>query len=153
MYRRSGLRLPRWLDGILWVLVLACAGVVVLVWVTQSDQLIGCIITSVIMILPALLVGVRGRITVDEAKLVLEMVPIFRKTIPRSEITKVTRSEVNPMRDFAGYGYRLTGSGTIGFVYEAGPAVRVTTSGGKTYVISAPDAEHLAEVLTRPASD
>jgi hypothetical protein len=151
VYRRSGLRMPRWSYVVMGGVLLLTATVTALMWATQYDQPIACAVATVPLLgIPILILVLRGSVTVDEHRLVLEITPVFRKTIPKSEITDVTLTEVHPMRDFGGYGYRLRG-GVIGFVHEAGPAVRVTTTHRKTYVISAPNAADLAATL-RPAT-
>lgn len=146
-YRKTVLP-PRILVILMWLLFLGCLALVVVLWALKHDEpLPASIATVVLLVTSGPMVLIRGVITVDEQALRLTMVPMFRKTIPLAEITSVELSRVDPWQDFGGWGYRLLGDGMVGFVFVKGPAARVHTTGGRTYVISDPDAEELAAVL------
>ncbi|QFU92780.1 hypothetical protein [Amycolatopsis sp. YIM 10] len=148
MAYRTTVRLPA---GVAWFLRAVAAGCVLLcvaLWWYAGDQPVACaVVTVVVLGVAGALLGTRGRIEVDDRHLRLIVVPFFRKTLPRQEITSVELSEVDPWREFHGFGYRLKGGGLVGFAFRRGPAVRLTTRDGRTYLIGDPAAEDLLSAL------
>ncbi|MGA6164399.1 hypothetical protein [Amycolatopsis magusensis] len=148
MAYRTTVLLPR---GVAWGLRAVFAGCVLLsaaLWWFAGDAPISCAVATVILLgVSGPLALSRGRIEVDDEHLRLKLVPLFTKIVPRHEIVAVEPAEVDPWRDFHGFGYRLTGAGRIGFVFRRGPAVRVSTRDGRTYVIGDPAADDLLEAL------
>ncbi|MBK1788645.1 hypothetical protein [Prauserella cavernicola] len=147
MYRRTLTPSTRVRRVLLAALAL-CVALTVAVWMTRDDEMLDAVIATVVLLgIPVLMLGVRHRIDVDDRRVVLEVAPVFRKVIPRADIIGVeVLDEVRPLRDFRGYGYRPLGAGEVAFVLEPGPAVRVRTRAGKSFVISDLDRE-LARLL------
>lgn len=66
--------------------------------------------------------------------------------IALDEVTDVRLIEVNPVGDFGGWGWRGAG-GRTGIILQAGPAIEVTRSSGRTLVVPVYDAETAVAVL------
>ncbi|MGW9476571.1 hypothetical protein ACWGRK_00220 [Saccharomonospora azurea] len=145
---------PRWQSRLMFAVFVLSLGVVVAVWLPADGPFWVKVLTTAVCLLTWPLVSMRGRITVDEDTLTLAVVPLFRKRLPLAEITSVTLTRADPMNDFGGYGYRPLGGGEVGFVFVAGPAAKVALRDGRTFVVAAPDADRLVEVLSeRSAGD
>lgn len=69
------------------------------------------------------------------------------KRIALQDIRTVQVVEVTPTRDFGGYGWRWTVDGRSGVILRAGPAIEVTASSGKRFVVTVDDAETGAGVI------
>ena len=69
------------------------------------------------------------------------------KRIPLEDIRTVQVIEVQPMRDFGGYGWRWTGGGRSGVILRTGPGIEITSSSGKRFVVTVDDAETGAGVI------
>ncbi|MGC7094194.1 hypothetical protein ACPZ19_05985 [Amycolatopsis lurida] len=148
MTYRTTLLLPGWAAWFLRAVAAGCALLSVALWLIAGDEPVPCAVATVVLLAVAIpLASACGRVEVDAEQLRLVVVPLFRKTLPRSEVTSVELSEVDPWREFHGFGYRLRGGGLVGFVFRRGPAVRLTTRDGRTYVISDPAAEDLLSAL------
>lgn len=136
---------PRWLDRLMFVLFVAGLVGAVFAWLQEGPVWAKLLATAAaLVVLP--LVGVRGRITVDDHALTLAVGPWFRKRLPLAEITSAELTRAAPM-DFGGFGYRSLGGGEAGFLFAAGPAAKVRATEGRSVVIGAPDADRLVEVL------
>ncbi|MCC6376529.1 MAG: hypothetical protein IT191_05870 [Microbacteriaceae bacterium] len=70
-----------------------------------------------------------------------------RTSIPLADIRSVQVVQVNATRDFGGWGWRWAGNGRSGVILKSGPALEVTRSSGKRFVITTGDAETAAGVL------
>lgn len=69
------------------------------------------------------------------------------KRIPLADIRTVQVVDVQPVRDFGGYGWRWIGGGQSGVVLRAGPGVEITSAQGKRFVVTVDDAETGAGVI------
>jgi hypothetical protein len=67
--------------------------------------------------------------------------------IPIDDIRSVHVVDVNPTADFGGWGYRWAGHGRSGIVMRSGPAIEVTRTSGKRFVVTADDSPIGAAVL------
>jgi hypothetical protein len=70
-----------------------------------------------------------------------------RRQIRLDDIRSVRIVEVNPTRDFGGWGWRWGGKGRTGVILRAGTGVEVTRSNDKRFVVTVDDAETCAAVL------
>ncbi|GAA3741731.1 hypothetical protein GCM10022239_16700 [Leifsonia bigeumensis] len=70
-----------------------------------------------------------------------------RKRIPLDDIRSVQVVEVDPTRDFGGWGWRWGGQGRTGIILRAGEGIEVTTTPGKHFVVTVDDAATGAGVL------
>ncbi len=126
-----------------------CLVVTVFVWLEEGPLWGKLAVTAMCLALLPLL-SVRGRIAVDDHELVLAVGSLFRKRLPLPDITSVELTRVAPM-DFGGYGYRPLGGGDAAFVFQAGPAAKVTLRDGRSFVVAAPDADRLVDILRERA--
>jgi hypothetical protein len=70
-----------------------------------------------------------------------------RRRIPLDDIRSVRVVDVNPSRDFGGWGWRWGGRGRTGVILRAGKGVEVTRSNDRRFVVTVDDAETCAAVL------
>lgn len=70
-----------------------------------------------------------------------------RKRIPLDDIRSVQVVDVNPSRDFGGWGWRWAGQGRSGIILRAGEGIEVTEAGGRRFVVTVDDAATGAGVL------
>lgn len=70
-----------------------------------------------------------------------------RKLIPLADIRSVQVIDVNPTRDFGGWGWRWGGHGRSGVILRAGEAIEVSRATGKRFVVTVDDAATGAGVL------
>lgn len=70
----------------------------------------------------------------------------FRR-IALTDIRTVQVVEVQPTRDFGGYGWRWASGGRSGVILRAGSGVEVTATSGKRFVVTVDDAETGAAVI------
>ena len=69
-----------------------------------------------------------------------------RFAVPLSDVRCVAVTEVNPLGEFGGYGLRWTPGG-FGVVLRRGPAIDVTRTSGKRFVVTVEDAARGAALL------
>lgn len=74
------------------------------------------------------------------------------RRIPVDDIRSVQVVDVNPGRDFGGWGWRWGGNGRTGIILRAGEAIEVTTVEGKRFVVTVDDAATGAGVLAALAA-
>ncbi|MGM7670870.1 DUF1648 domain-containing protein [Microbacterium sp. A93] len=79
-----------------------------------------------------------------------------RTQIPLSDIERVETVEIDPFREFGGWGWRLSMDGRRGIVLRTGEALQVTQSSGRVFVVTLDGASEVAAVLetlrTEPTS-
>ncbi|RLU92080.1 hypothetical protein CTZ27_19645 [Streptomyces griseocarneus] len=94
----------------------------------------------------ALLTG--ARVTVDRRGLIVapKVLPRPRLTIPLERMVEATHREVDAMRDFGGWGYRVTG-GASGVILRSGDAVSVRLTNGTEFAVTVDDAATAAALL------
>ena len=130
--------------GALWGAV-GVVFVVVIGLITQSVWL--ALVPTVILVGVAIAMW-RWSVTIDERGVVASTVPaLFRLTIPLDEIEWADVAQVNPARDFGGWGYRLGRGGRSGILMRSGEALVVNRSGGRRLVVTIDDARRGAALL------
>ncbi len=67
--------------------------------------------------------------------------------IPADEILDAGTTEVSPLRDFGGWGYRVGRDGAIGIVVRTGEAIDVERTGGRRAVVTVDGAAEGARLL------
>ena len=70
-----------------------------------------------------------------------------RKRIRLENIRSVKVIDVEPTRDFGGWGWRWTGDGRSGVILRPGPSIEVTQTNGKQFIVTVDDAATGAGVL------
>ena len=88
-------------------------------------------------------------IKVDQESVVIAFCDVFRRTLPRRDITMVTADgTAGP----SGYGFRIIGPGMMVAYVVGGPEVFIEMSNGKSVLASTDRPETLVRVLTEPAN-
>ncbi len=72
-------------------------------------------------------------------------VPRFR--VPLEQVAEAGASQVDPFRDFGGWGVRAAAGGRYGVVLRRGPALTVRRGDGTTFVVTVDDADEAAALL------
>ncbi|MFC4004469.1 hypothetical protein ACFS2C_18345 [Prauserella oleivorans] len=148
MHYDRTVRPPAWLDRLNRAVFVLCVSGSVALWMAAPEPLWARLVATVLIVGIGGVIGwVHGRVTVDDRALTLAVVPLFRRRISLDRIVAVETVHADPVRDFGGYGYRLMGSGLVGFVFQAGPAAKLSTRYGRTYVVATPEADRLVELL------
>lgn len=70
-----------------------------------------------------------------------------RTAIALDRIERIEIVEVDPLREFGGWGWRISVDGRRGVVLRAGEALQVTHRGGRTFVVTVDGAADAAAVL------
>ncbi|PZR55204.1 DUF1648 domain-containing protein [Xylanimonas oleitrophica] len=70
-----------------------------------------------------------------------------RTHVPAAEIERASVIEVEPMRDFGGWGWRVGRGGRVGVVLRRGEALLVERSGGRSVAVTVDDAAAGAALL------
>ena len=124
------------------------AGVVVVVFGVAQTVAFGW--ESVFVTLPGLILIAASsiRVIVDARGLTLRpsLIPWPRKRIPLSEIMVVHVQDINPRKDFGGWGYRSKGTAS-GLVVRTGEAIVVELTDNGTFVVTVDDAHTAAALL------
>ncbi len=94
------------------------------------------------------------RVRVDERGLaVASLLGWPRTRIAPGEIRAVRVVEVDPLREFGGWGWRMDALGRSGVVVRRGPAIEVERPSGRRFVVTVADAATGAAVLAAIAGD
>lgn len=75
---------------------------------------------------------------VDAAGLRLRFAPLYSVRIARDEITEVAPTDLT-IWSYGGIGLRGIPGGGFAFLFQGGPAVRITTTAQKTYIVRSND--------------
>ncbi|MFG1783748.1 DUF1648 domain-containing protein [Rhodococcus oryzae] len=95
-----------------------------------------------------LMVGLlRFRVTLDETGLWVRNLGMTAVGYGIEELVGAAVEEVNPSKDFGGWGLRLKGRGNYGVVTTTGPAVVFTAANGQRLTVTTPRAEEMAGAL------
>ncbi|MGN7977092.1 DUF1648 domain-containing protein [Microbacterium sp. 22195] len=88
----------------------------------------------------------RVRVTSDGLR-VRSVVGLPSTRIRLSDIAKVEVLDVDPLRDFGGWGWRIAVDGRRGVVLRAGRALQITRVGGRRFTVTVDGADEAAAVL------
>lgn len=87
-------------------------------------------------------------VTVDERGVVARGLAAWpRAVVPLDEVEHADVAQVDPLRDFGGWGYRVGRAGRTGIVVRTGEALVVHRSGGRELVVTVDDARRGAALL------
>jgi len=130
--------------GVFVLVTVSVLGVFAILLLAGAPVLVFLVPAVVFAIVIAMLAW---RVRVDASGLVVRSVlglPVFR--VPVSEATGVRTVDVNPMRDFGGWGLRF---GTLGWgvVMRGGQAIAVDREGRSPFVVTVDDADTGAGLL------
>ncbi|NGZ77686.1 DUF6141 family protein [Saccharibacillus alkalitolerans] len=98
------------------------------------------------VLLPLLILIVRGKIAVTEERLTLQLLPFFRKSVRLDEIVRVAPLKIDPLEDFASWGVKYR-RGTLRFVLQGREGLRIELADGRSMVITCPRRDELIEAL------
>lgn len=95
-----------------------------------------------------------GRITaeVNPTFIRVGMGPIKSKT-PIAEIESIRSVAVRPLRDFLGWGWRVKGDGTVGWIADMKVGVEFTRKDGRRTVVSVRDPQRYVDYVRRIKAD
>jgi hypothetical protein len=71
------------------------------------------------------------------------------KTMNVREIRSIEKTEIRPIRDYMGYGWRIGPDGSIGYISGSRVGVRIVTKEGRTYVVSCTRPGELVSLVRR----
>ncbi|WP_405615097.1 hypothetical protein [Streptomyces sp. NBC_00076] len=144
-------RNPRSVDVVLSSAMVVCIVGAPFLWPLSVEVVPRVLIVVCLVVVPALILSFHSRVTVDDECVRLSLVPVWRRTIARSDIVEV-RQRAILARDMGGLGLRRTSDGAIGLVMRGKDAVEVTLRDGKRYVLGTDRPGDLLAVLTPAAS-
>jgi hypothetical protein len=140
-----------WIHAVTAVIMIACLGLAVGVEISEEGRL-GWV-TWLMLPLTVLVVGgmpafIAARVRVDSAGFTVRSTMGWpRIRIPLDQIEKVEVTDVDPMGEFGGWGWRQ-GLGTgKGVVFRAGEGLRITRANGKLLTVTMDDAATAAALL------
>jgi hypothetical protein len=102
--------------------------------------------TLLIAVLMAAMLVFRVRVNANGLR-VRSLIGWPNTRIPLERIERVETVQIDPMREFGGWGWRLGLDGRRGVVLRAGDALQVTHSGGRVFVVTIDGAAEAAAVL------
>ncbi len=104
-------------------------------------------------LLPLLVTVTDWTVSVDRRGLVVRSrLPRPRVMVPLEEVEEAVVVQVNPLREFGGWGIRTGVGGRIGVVMRGGEAIEVVRTGGRRVVVTVDDAATGAALLNTLAA-
>lgn len=102
-----------------------------------------------ILLLAMCAVGLVWRVRIDPTGLTVRSQPFGwpRNRIPVADIAEVETSQVDPLAEFGGYGWRWAPGRSFGVVTRAGEAIEVTRRDGRRFTLTVDDAATGAALL------
>lgn len=93
--------------------------------------------------------GISWRVRVDSGGIVVRSQPLGwpRIRIPVGDIARVETSEVEPLSEFGGWGWRWAPGRSFGVIARRGPAIEVVRHDGRRFTVTVDDAETGAALL------
>lgn len=128
-------------------IALGAAAIVVLVMLAVISGVWGLLIVA------ALLVGVfvamfAFTVRIDETGLLVRSSAGWPRThVPLDEVLRASVVQVNPLREFGGWGWRVGRGGRVGIVLRAGEGLLVERTGGRSTVVTVAGAGTAAGLL------
>ena len=144
-----------WVRRIEWVhpgvVVAICAAFATVMGVTTRTWWFAAVLFAFL----ATLVGGLSSwtVTVDARGLVARArLPRPRVVVPLAEVESAAVVQVNPLREFGGWGLRMGVDGRVGVVLRGGEALEVARTGGRRVVVTVDDAATGAALLNTLAT-
>jgi hypothetical protein len=114
-----------------------------------SPWVLGVVYASILASV-LLIASMRTVVRLDDDRLRVSFRPIYWTSIRWSDITDAEPITAEPLRDAGGWGPKFR-KGQTWLLAREGPAVRITRTGKRPLVVSAPDAETLAVAILERA--
>lgn len=144
-----------WVRRIDWVhpavVVAICAGFAVLMGVTTRTWWFAAVLFAFL----ATIVGGLSSwtVTVDARGLVARArLPRPRVVVPLAEVEHAEVVQINPLREFGGWGLRMGIDGRVGVIVRGGEALEVSRTGGRRVAVTVDDAATGAALLNTLAA-
>lgn len=142
----------RWLAAL--IVGCAAAPLVVLMVAGVRGPAATIVVPSIVALLAILLVAATAvgfHVRIDERGLTVRSIVGFpRFHVASTDIQSVSAMQVSGIGEFGGYGIRVR-KGALGVILRPGPALEVTRSNGRRFVVSVRSAETAAAVLATVA--
>lgn len=71
--------------------------------------------------------------------------------VPADEVVRASVTQVRPLRDYGGWGWRTARDGRVGVVLRSGEALLVERTGGRSFAVTVDDAAEAAALLNTMA--
>lgn len=136
--------------GARWFLVAVAVAMAAIVAISREWAVV-----VILVFVFALLVIMLARWTVTVDRTGLTVRPLIRRPriqVPLSEIIGAEVVTVRPIAEFGGWGLRTGAAGRTGVVLRSGPALQVTRTAGRTFVVTVDDAHTGAALLNTLAA-
>jgi hypothetical protein len=108
---------------------------------TDEDASPTAMVTTILILVGLIVVEqlMHAYVTIRPDAVRMGFWPIFRRTIPFSEIASVGTMKINPMRDYGGWGVKGKSRSEKGMLFSAGGhhGLMITTRDGRRYVVTA----------------
>jgi uncharacterized membrane protein len=134
--------------AVVLILVLAIGGGAIALWFAASPTVF--IVYLVVMVTIAVLTigSLSWRVTIDARGFrAICAIGFPRFAIPLDQVESAGVIEVNPVRDFGGWGLRWGGKRQLGVITRAGEALEVRDRSGRSRVVTVTDAATAAATL------
>ena len=136
--------------GARWFLVAIAVAMAAIVAISREWAVV--VILVFVFALPLVMLA-RWTVTVDRTGLTVR--PLIRRPriqVPLSEILGAEVVTVRPIAEFGGWGLRTGAAGRTGVILRSGPALQVTRTAGRTFVVTVNDAHTGAALLNTLAA-
>ena len=106
---------------------------------------------ALIVILTTLFLRLETLVSEKELVVRFGWLPVVKKRILLTEITRVEASSYQPLRDFGGWGWRFGQGGVQAFTTKGSAGVFLWLQDGKRYLVGSPRSGELAQALRHGA--
>ena len=96
---------------------------------------IGIAATAVLLVAGALILLSRIRFQYHDGAVRLGLVPFYSTTIPLTDVASIDVIEYLQVRDAGGIGVRRRAGGGRALLYDAGPAIGLVTTDGRSFAV------------------
>jgi len=145
-----------------WWIILAVGGITLLCWVSFVQQIVlgrpfgtnpgpdwvvWLVWLGFGIAFPLFFWHLRLVVEVSPKALLIRYVPLMRRSIPLSEIVRVTARQYNPLLEAGGWGIRGGGRGRIVYSISGDQCVELELADGRIVVVGSQRAAELAEAI------
>lgn len=142
---------PLWMKVVLWLTALiGCAMLFLVSGETAEDGLFAFVAVFLLIVITTIafpIVVARAHVGVRlyPDRMMIAFWPIWRRTFPLEQVTRVGTSPVSAMGDYMGVGLRKGHDGRTGLLMGSGTGVEVDLADGKKYTVVHPEQEEAEE--------
>ena len=136
------LRSPTWIKVLI---AFTAISTTVIIWFA-SGILWLTVLTG--LLLSALLMFFDWKVVINQSGVrTTSVAGLLTKKFPLETISRASISQVDPMGEFGGWGYRTGFDGRYGIVVKKGPALHLEQDGKRTFVVTMENAEQAAQLI------